>query len=70
MADGNWSLGAYFDERATDEQTAALGAVFGGAKAVPWQHSLHSWRQSWDEEDADQVRCHRQGREPWRFRGS
>ena len=35
MADGNWSLGAYIDERATDEQTAALGAIFGGGEGGP-----------------------------------
>jgi hypothetical protein len=35
MANGNWSLGAYIDERATDEQTAALGAIFGGAEGGP-----------------------------------
>jgi hypothetical protein len=35
MADGNWTLGAYIDERANDEQTAALGAIFGGAEGGP-----------------------------------
>jgi hypothetical protein len=35
MADGNWSLGAYIDERASDEQTAALGAIFGGGEGGP-----------------------------------
>jgi hypothetical protein len=35
MADGNWTLGAYIDERADDEQTAALGAIFGGAEGGP-----------------------------------
>jgi hypothetical protein len=35
MADGNWSLGAYIDERATDDQTAALGAIFGGGEGGP-----------------------------------
>src|SRR5215212_7337199 len=29
MADGNWTLAAYMDERASDEQAAALGAIFG-----------------------------------------
>src|SRR5215831_14920779 len=32
MADGNLSAGAYIDERANDEQTAALGAIFTGAE--------------------------------------
>ena len=35
MADGNWTLGAYIDERADDQQTAALGAIFGGAEGGP-----------------------------------
>jgi hypothetical protein len=35
MADGNWTLAAYIDERASDEQTAALGAIFGGAAGGP-----------------------------------
>ena len=35
MADGNWTLGAYIDERADDQQTAALGAIFGGGEGGP-----------------------------------
>ena len=35
MADGNWSVGAYLDERADDKQTAALGAIFTGAEGGP-----------------------------------
>jgi hypothetical protein len=35
MADGNWTLAAYIDERADDKQTAALGAIFGGAEGGP-----------------------------------
>jgi hypothetical protein len=35
MADGNWTLGTYIDERADDEQAAALGAIFGGAEGGP-----------------------------------
>src|SRR5262249_47283681 len=35
MADGNWTLGAYVDERANDDQAAALGAIFGGAEGGP-----------------------------------
>jgi hypothetical protein len=31
MADGNWAVAAYIDERADDRQTAALGAIFTGA---------------------------------------
>jgi hypothetical protein len=35
MADGNWTLAAYIDERADDAQTAALGAIFGGGEGGP-----------------------------------
>lgn len=35
MANGNWSVGAYLDERADDKQTAALGAIFTGAEGGP-----------------------------------
>jgi len=35
MADGNWTLAAYIDERADDRQTAALGAIFGGGEGGP-----------------------------------
>lgn len=35
MGEGNWTLAAYIDERADDEQTAALGAIFGGAEGGP-----------------------------------
>ncbi len=35
MGEGNWTLAAYIDERAGDEQTAALGAIFSGAEGGP-----------------------------------
>ena len=35
MGAGNWTAGAYVDERASDAQTAALGAIFGGAEGGP-----------------------------------
>ena len=35
MADGNLSAAAYIDERADDQQTAALGAIFTGAEGGP-----------------------------------
>lgn len=35
MADGNWSVAAYIDERADDRQTEALGAIFSGAAGGP-----------------------------------
>jgi hypothetical protein len=35
MGEGNWTLAAYVDERADDDQTAALGAIFSGAEGGP-----------------------------------
>ena len=35
MTDGNWRLGMFVDERATDEQVEKLAAVFGGQKGGP-----------------------------------
>lgn len=35
MADGNLAAAAYIDERASDEQTVALGAIFTGAEGGP-----------------------------------
>jgi hypothetical protein len=35
MADGNWSVAAYLDERADERQTTALGAIFTGAEGGP-----------------------------------
>ena len=35
MGEGNWTLAAYIDERADDQQTAALGAIFSGAEGGP-----------------------------------
>jgi hypothetical protein len=35
MGDGNWSVGAYIDERGDDKQTEALGAIFTGAAGGP-----------------------------------
>ena len=35
MAEGNWSVAAYIDERADDSQTEALGAIFSGAAGGP-----------------------------------
>ncbi len=35
MADGNWSIGTYIDQRADDEQTEALAAIFSGAAGGP-----------------------------------
>jgi hypothetical protein len=38
MAEGNWSVAAYIDERADDKQTDALGAIFTGAAGGPISH--------------------------------
>lgn len=35
MADGNWTVALYLDDRANDQQTDALGAIFSGAAGGP-----------------------------------
>jgi hypothetical protein len=35
MADGDWTVAVYLDERASDPQAAALGAIFSGAEGGP-----------------------------------
>ena len=35
MTDGNWRLGVFIDERATDEQADKLIKVFGGQLGGP-----------------------------------
>jgi hypothetical protein len=35
MMDGDWKVGLYVDDRASDEQTEKLGAVFGGQLGGP-----------------------------------
>ena len=35
MTDGNWRVGMFMDERASEAQAQALGAVFGGEKGGP-----------------------------------
>ena len=37
MTEGNWKLGMFIDERATDEQADKLGAVFGGQLGGPME---------------------------------
>jgi hypothetical protein len=37
MTDGNWKLGMFIDERASDEQAEKLGAVFGGHMGGPME---------------------------------
>jgi hypothetical protein len=35
MAEGNWTVAIYIDERSSDQQAEALGAIFGGAEGGP-----------------------------------
>ena len=35
MAEGNWAVAAYIDQRADEKQTQALGAIFTGAAGGP-----------------------------------
>jgi hypothetical protein len=37
MTEGNWRVGVFIDERASDEQAAKLGAVFGGQLGGPME---------------------------------
>jgi hypothetical protein len=37
MTDGNWRMGVYIDENASDEQAQALGGVFGGQMGGPME---------------------------------
>jgi hypothetical protein len=37
MSEGNWGLGIFIDERASDEQMEKLTAVFGGQKGGPME---------------------------------
>src|SRR3954468_4865920 len=37
MSDGNWRLGVYLDDKASDEQAEKLGAVFGGQLGGPME---------------------------------
>jgi len=37
MTDGNWRVGVFIDDRASDEQAAKLGAVFGGQLGGPME---------------------------------
>jgi len=37
MTDGNWRLGMFIDERASDEQADKLGKVFGGQVGGPME---------------------------------
>jgi hypothetical protein len=37
MSDGNWRVGLFMDEGASQEQAEALGAVFGGQKGGPME---------------------------------
>ena len=45
MANGNWTLAAYVDERADEKQTAALGAILAAVRAARWPPS-RQWSES------------------------
>jgi hypothetical protein len=45
MADGNWTLAAYIDERADEKQTAALTSYLAAARAARLRPSRH-WSES------------------------
>src|SRR6266481_6214580 len=46
MGEGNWTLAAYIDERADEQQTAALGAIFSGAEGGPMAAFAPLWRSN------------------------
>jgi hypothetical protein len=37
MTDGNWKIGVFIDDKATDEQAEKLGGVFSGALGGPME---------------------------------
>ena len=56
MADGIWSVAAYIDERADDEQTGALSAIFNGAAGGPMAAFAADWQETRSEEGPNQLR--------------
>jgi hypothetical protein len=42
MTEGNWRVGVFIDERATDEQVERTSAVFAGQKGGRWRASCRS----------------------------
>jgi hypothetical protein len=42
MTEGNWRIGMFVDEQASDEQAEKLTAVFGGQLGGRWPRSAHS----------------------------
>ena len=51
MTQGNWRLGVFVDEKATDAQFDKLVQVFTGQLGGPWPRSHRSWAQcsAWNE---------------------
>ena len=45
MADGDWTSVLYVDQAATDEQAAALWAIFSGVAGGPWEILAHFYRE-------------------------
>jgi hypothetical protein len=58
MAEGNWSVAAYIDQRADDKQTEALGAIFTGAAGGPMAALAPRRRRYREMGQGDQVRGH------------
>jgi hypothetical protein len=60
MAEGNWSVAAYIDQRADDKQTEALGAIFTGAAGGPMAAFAPLIGKNWGEEGPDHLPDRRQ----------
>ena len=60
MADGNWSVAAYIDERADDKQTEALGAIFTGAAGGPMAVFAPLITRIWGEKGPNHIPYRRQ----------
>jgi len=61
MADGNWSVAAYIDERADDEQTEALSAIFtGGSRRANRTPRAADRQESWGAQSSDHIPHRRQ----------
>jgi hypothetical protein len=58
MTEGNWRLGVFIDDKASQEQTEKLGAVFSGALGGPMEALGPAYRR----EPRRQERAHRSSR--------
>ncbi len=48
MSEGNWRLGVFIDDAASDEQAEKLGAVFSGHWAARWRPWARLWPRTWE----------------------